>query len=100
MNLLKKCLELLKIREKVIPIFLLINEREKRVNRDIKVFLNLTELNEIQKRYLQSLVQTLKEVTNKIVSRISQFKKDHPSIGKQFLIDGTVLDLISLGLCK
>lgn len=90
MSLLTKCLELLKIREEVIPVFLLINERERRVNRDIKIFLNLPELNEIQHRYLLSLVETLKEVTSKLISKITQLKREHPLIGKHFIINGTV----------
>ena len=90
MSLLKRCLELYKIRENIIPIFLLIGERERRVNRDIRMFMNLKTMNEIQLKYLESLTQTLAKITKKNIIKISELKDAHSFLGKNFIINGMV----------
>ena len=87
---MKRCLELYKIREELIPIFILINEREKKVFQNIKGFINLPTMNKIQSNYLESLIQNMKNISEKISNKITQLTNGHPIIGNSFLINGMV----------
>ena len=88
---MEKCEELHKIHRNLIPIFILINEREKWINNDVKQFLSSNVTNVDQKPYFESLIQTLKEITTKITSKITKLQTQYSIISGPFLINRVVM---------
>ena len=87
---MEKCEELHKIHRNLIPIFILINEREKWINNDVKQFLSSNVTNVDQKPYFVSLVKTLKEITAKITSKITKLQAQYTIISGPFIINRIV----------
>ena len=88
---MEKCEELHKIHRNLIPIFILINEREKWINNEVKQFLSSNVTNVDQTPYFASLIQTLKEITTKITSKITKLQTQYSIISVPFLINRVVM---------
>ena len=78
------------MRKKLIPIFLLINQREKRLNEDIKKFLGISEINQAQSKCLESLVISLKETTTNLINRIKDLQSEYINLKYSFILNGNV----------
>lgn len=89
--MLEKCWELHRVHKRLIPVFILASEREKLVKKDIRFFLNLTAPTRQQNVYLKSLVQTLANITEKLVSKISCLQSEMPLVGNPFIVNKTVM---------
>jgi len=71
-------------------VFILIAEREKWMTRDIRRFMNAETLNFSQRKYLESLVQSVSEITKKLSSKIQRLQSEFPIIGVPFILNKIV----------
>jgi len=81
---------LYQIRRKLIRICVLIDEREKLLKEHIMKVTKLTTIGRTRLRYLNSLIQSLKEITAKLIDRITQLQHEHPLIGSSFIYNNEV----------
>ena len=88
--MLEKCLKLHRLRKELVQIFILICKREKLVNRDIKRFLYLNYLNNIQQHFLVVLIQELKRIDKNLIEKIKQAQDRYEEIRNSFIINGIV----------
>jgi len=100
--LLEKCIELNRMKKELVPIFILISEREKRIHRDIDNLIFSPIISEAQQKYLENLVQNLGGITKKLTIKLNSFLDDHKNFSDNFIINNEVfLFLIkSIGLYR
>lgn len=88
--LLRKCQELHRLHKGLMAVFILISEREKWMTRDIRRLLNAAALNPSQKKYLESLVQSVAEITKKLTRKVEKLQSEFGLVGVPFVLNGTV----------
>eukprot|EP00826_Nyctotherus_ovalis_P016858 TRINITY_DN14917_c0_g2_i1.p1 TRINITY_DN14917_c0_g2~~TRINITY_DN14917_c0_g2_i1.p1 ORF type:complete len:100 (-),score=12.62 TRINITY_DN14917_c0_g2_i1:51-350(-) len=81
------------MRKVLIPIFILIVERESKLMKNIKKLLSLPIKNNAQWRLLESLVKSLNKITQQLENRIMNLQYAYPSIGMLCAPDNQVTTL-------
>jgi len=60
------------------------------VNKNITQLANKDNLDKTQKNYLSSLIQTLHEMTNRVIDKIKEFRRQCPLFDQNFIIHNQV----------
>ena len=82
------------LRNKLIQTFILIKEWEKIINEDIMQIIQLPSLDCAQRKYLESLIEGLNSLSQKIKKKISQIQNEYGFNGKPFIINKKVNELL------
>ena len=83
-------MELYQIRAKLIEIFRLINERERKVNEDLNELIAVQTTNASKLEYLKFNIRNIQEISERIILKIKQLQQTYQFIGNSFYINDTV----------